>query len=170
MSMEPGQPSRQHAHAKGKRPAFGGPLTFLSWSYRVAADFLRVVDLRPLDLRAAVFRRLVAFLRVALARLVAFLRVALARVVAFLRVALARALRVGFFAAPRARVDAFFPVVGARFTTFLVSAGAVPTISPAGSATRSTGSQVRSGGGSADGAGGGAGCAGVSGAPPHGEV
>ena|SRR6266545_4902596 len=159
MSMEPGQPSRQHAHAKGKRPAFGGPLTFLSWSYRVAADFLRVVDLRPLDLRAAVFRRLVAFLRVALAR-----------VVAFLRVALARALRVGFFAAPRARVDAFFPVVGARFTTFLVSAGAVPTISPAGSATRSTGSQVRSGGGSADGAGGGAGCAGVSGAPPHGEV
>src|SRR6266545_1675861 len=102
MSMEPGQPSRQHAHAKGKRPAFGGPLTFLSWSYRVAADFLRVVDLRPLDLRAAVFRRLVAFLRVALARVVAFLRVALARVVAFLRVALARV--VAFLRVALARV------------------------------------------------------------------
>ncbi len=164
--------------------------------------------MRPVDLRVAVFLRLVALLALALARVVAFLPVerarlvtflapALARVVAFLPVERARlvtflpvvrprvvaffplaaaffaedrALRTPFFAAPRARVDTFFPVVSARFTAFLVSASAVPPISPAGSAIRSTVSHVRSGGGSADGAGGGAGSLGVSGAPPHGEV
>jgi len=121
--------------------------------------------LRPVDLRAAVFRRPVAFLRVALARVVTFLPL----VVDFL--AEDRALRVGFFAAPRAPVDAFFPGVRAGFTTLVVASSvAVPTDSPAGSATRSTGSHVRSGGDSGEGAGGGAGAAGVSGAPPHGEL
>ena len=80
--------------------------------------------MRPVDLRVAVFLRLVALLTLALARVVAFLPVERARLVTFLAPALARVVAflpverarlVTFLAPALARVVAFLPLVAAFF-------------------------------------------------------
>jgi len=113
---------------------------FLSWSYPRAADFLRVVDLRPVDLRVAVFLRLVALFTLALARVVAFLPVERARLVTFLAPALARVVAflpverarlVTFLAPALARVVAFLPLVAAFFVEARVLRAVFLTAPPA---------------------------------------